>query len=322
MDLSRSFSPREIELLDEIRALDSLPSEVEAIFSKLCSVLDHLAIALETCPDIRSPETIAGRTRSVESLIERLATSDPSSLDFLLPTRAVLGQAFLHAKINFLKALRFILEERPDAAGLTERLNDVLGDSLYFRLTEELLIGCISNAENAVELKRAAAQVLIPMWTQRQSIPIQDFTSLLLSAWRARRRVHEVFGTLVGFHEVLALLRAECEPRFLDFFNREFGTTDELDALREFLFGVSFEDLQTISRYMEEHDVQNVNRDDVAKILGKPVFQTSFDSSPEAVYLSYRRRRVRADYRVLTGQSGPRKTAEGYLMQYLLLRKD
>lgn len=60
---------------------------------------------------------------------------------------------------------------------------------------------------------------------------------------------------------------------------------------------------------------------EVWRILGHPP-----PSNPdprfnaEAVYASYRRRRVRAEYRVLSHAPGPHKTAEGYIMEYHLIQ--
>ena len=37
-----------------------------------------------------------------------------------------------------------------------------------------------------------------------------------------------------------------------------------------------------------------------------------------ALYRSYQRRQLAADFRLMSGAPGPRRTAEGYLMVYLL----
>ena len=39
---------------------------------------------------------------------------------------------------------------------------------------------------------------------------------------------------------------------------------------------------------------------------------------PMALYRSYQRRQLAADFRAMSGAPGPRRTAEGYLMVYLL----
>jgi hypothetical protein len=50
-----------------------------------------------------------GRTFSANSLIEQLCRVPDWDLDLHIPTKAVLGQAYLIAKINLLKALGYTL---------------------------------------------------------------------------------------------------------------------------------------------------------------------------------------------------------------------
>ena len=222
-------------------------------------------------------------------------------------------RSFLQAKINFFKALVFIFKSTKESnEGLLKKLDTVLGDALYFKLAEELLIRSIANVTNPIELKKSAAQLVIPMWEQPHSLPLQDFTNLLLSAWRARSTVQEVLGTLAGFHEVVSLLNAECEPRFLDFFNQESTSPDARQALREFLFAMGYEDLQALGHYMEGNNVSNMSTAEAARILGHNPYHFPLKLwTPEIVYYSYRRRRIRAQYRVQARKPGPRKTAEG-----------
>ena len=43
-------------------------------------------------------------------------------------------------------------------------------------------------------------------------------------------------------------------------------------------------------------------------------------AGPQAFYSSYKKRRMRAAYRLLTATEGPKKTAEEYVMTAFLLR--
>lgn len=349
------FSARDATLLEDIlqsssRLSEQAGHELLGAFERWMKSLSHIMEALKACPSVYASESVAGRTRDLDTLIERLCQSNSANIDFVLPTRALLGQAFVQAKINFIKTVLYVLENDATADPELRRcLENALEESIYLKLAEELLTASVSNGANSFDLKKAAARLLIPMWEQRQMVPVEAFTSLLLSIWRARCRVQETFGTLVGVHEVFSLMRAECQPRFLDFFTREWVTEDEREAFREFLFGVSFEELQKIREYMEDNSVQVVGPSDVWNILGYVPSSTSSavpaesdeilrdlphgppprllpsgalnrsGRTAEFVYNSYRRRRIRADYRALTKRQGPRKTAEGYLMEYHLL---
>ena len=238
---------------------------------------------------------------------------------FHLPSRAIVGQAFQQAKINFFKALIYHLSACDDALQTQRQVETILEDAVYIRLEEELLVAYLTNSENSVRLKREAAKLLLPIWEHRQMMPMESFARLLLSAWRARCRLRETFGTLVGVQEVFTLMGQECESQFLDFFAREVVTDSECEAFREFLFGLAHEDLQKLTAYMDEHAIKVVGPAEVWRILGHPPPPNPDPRfNAEAVYASYRRRRVRAEYRVLSHAPGPHKTAEGYIMEYHL----
>jgi hypothetical protein len=57
-----------------------------------------------------------------------------------------------------------------------------------------------------------------------------------------------------------------------------------------------------------------------AEILGRQIedLEHSHEIDPMALYRSYQRRQLAADFRLMSGAPGPRRTAEGYLMVYLL----
>ncbi|HSO33035.1 MAG TPA: hypothetical protein VLT33_10965, partial [Labilithrix sp.] len=53
-------------------------------------------------------------------------------------------------------------------------------------------------------------------------------------------------------------------------------------------------------------------------VLGHAATSTSHDSGAAALYTSYKKRRLNAAHRALTGASGPKKTAEEYVMMTFL----
>ena len=57
-----------------------------------------------------------------------------------------------------------------------------------------------------------------------------------------------------------------------------------------------------------------------AGVLGRPIdeLEHSREIDPVALYRSYNRRQLAADFRLMSGAPGPRRTAEGYLMVHLL----
>jgi hypothetical protein len=181
-----------------------------------------------------------------------------------------------------------------------------------------LLLAAVSNPLNPRNLKHALAQRLLCLWNDRLHVPLGDFPPLLLSAWRARGKVRAVFGTLLGTEELLRLIQAECEPHFVNYFVRDQVTADEQEAFREFLFGLSYEELKILRRYMDDRHAAVLRPEDVQAIIqphGSP--PGIGGPSAEQMYASYARRRIRAQYRAIAGTDGPRKTAEGYIIESL-----
>ena len=58
----------------------------------------------------------------------------------------------------------------------------------------------------------------------------------------------------------------------------------------------------------------------VSEVLGRPIeeLEHSHEIDPIALYRSYNRRQLAADFRLMAGAAGPRRTAEAYLMIHLL----
>lgn len=323
--LWKCFPPAEARRLREISL--KLPElepraaqEVEDVFHQAIRSLPPVAQAIEACPSFLEQQRLGNRVRSAESLIEALCRSENSNIELEIPTGAVLGRAFVLAKINFLKALSYTLDlAGAPGADPARQVREVMGDTILSKLGEELLTAAISNPHNPTDLRRAAAHRLLGMWSNRLQVPVGEFPPVLLSAWRARGKVRALFGTLMGASELLSLVREECESRFVNYFVREHVTRDEKEAFQEFLFGVSYEEIEKLRAYMQEHNLHVISPEQVQEVLKDRVLAPLLGTpSPEIIYNSYCRRRLRADYRAMSGVPGPKKTAEGYIMESLL----
>ncbi len=309
------------DVLALLPELDPKPvSEIEEVFRMAVRSLPLVADAIQACPSVLEHQRLGRRQRSAESLIDALCLTENTNIEFVMPTGAILGRAFVLAKLNVLKALGYILETAGERARLAAiQMKESISDAIFSKLAEELLTAVISNPHNPDDLKRAAAQRLLGMWSNRLQVPVGEFPPVLLSAWKARGKVRAIYGTLIGVNEVFSLIQEECEARFVNYFQREHASHDEKDAFREFLFGLSFEELESLRSYMHEHNLTVIRPDQVKQVLTDRVHPPLLgDPSPEQLYNSYCRRRLRADYRAMSGAPGPRKTAEGYIMETLL----
>ena len=91
-------------------------------------------------------------------------------------------------------------------------------------------------------------------------------------------------------------------------------------AFEEFLFNMTWEELNTLRARMRAEGKSAVSPKWAAGVLGRPIdeLEHSREIDPVALYRSYNRRQLAADFRLMSGAPGPRRTAEGYLMVHLL----
>lgn len=256
-----------------------------------------------------------GRGSSDESLIELLCRVPDYDLDLHLPTKAVLGQAYLIAKINFLKGLGYALEPLDAPPELSQRIELEVGQSIYSKLAEELFISIVTSPDAAQGVKAGAARFLFRVWDERLLVEVDDFAPILESVWKARSKVLPVLGTMLGTQEVFQLFRETSDFRFLDYFGAEGVAEEQTLAFEEFLFGLSYEDIKKLREHLSEQGKACVSIEEARTLLGraKPSWMPH-GSGAQALYTSYKKRRVKAHYRALTGANGPKKTAEEYVM--------
>ena len=316
MKLIERFSPCDSEsLLRHINELNTLNENLLAM------------------PSLHKEEMLGGRIRNSTSLIAHLTQSDGLAGDLDLPIKATLQRTFLLAKIQLFRAFVAattgidIPSEHEANAPINEvvtELREELAQSIYTQMAEDLLLAMLRKPCIELHIKERAARLLIQIW-DNATLEIDDFCPFLESAWHARNRVHPGLGCLLGTTEYFRLVAEDCSDRFLDFFAREGVSEPENQAFAEFLFGLTWEELQTLRRELKAQNIDVCDEDWAAGVLGRTIEHDCDDADnidPIALYRSYTRRQLAADFRVRSGTPGPRRTAESYLMIYLLDRDE
>lgn len=303
---------------DAMRTVAEANTEEAVLLEANLDRLAHTAAVIRDSPPIASSLPVRGSRSSFssESLVDLLCRVPDYDFDLHIPTKAVLGQAFLVAKINFFKALGYSLE----AIGASrEQVDHELGQSIYSKLAEELFISIVSDPDALDAVKRAAAKSLFRIWNERLTTEIDDFAPFLESVWRARDKLRPVLGTMRGTHEMFRLIEESHDGRVLDYFTEDVPD-EQIHAFEEFLFGISHEEVQRLRDHLIEQSVSVVSHDDARRVLGRHKESWVPTGGPQSFYSSYKKRRVRAAYRLLTNTPGPKKTAEEYVMTAFLLR--
>jgi hypothetical protein len=314
----------ETELIEQAMAAVAAHSPSDAL------ILQGLIVELKATSDLldrqrplRKPTALGGEARNESTLIDHLCTIDGLSGDLALPLKATQSRTYLLTKINFLrgfvKATSVIGDNSPTTARMTHDLREELAQSIYTLLAEELFLALLRKPDVSRRTKQRAADQLITVWDDA-ALEIDDFAPLLESAWHARNRINSAYGTLLGATETFRLVTEDCSPEVLEFFGRDGMSADESAAFEEFLFNMTSEELATLRRAMQQQHLSAVSPAWAAEVLGRQIeeLEHRHEIDPMALYRSYQRRQLAADFRLMSNAPGPRRTAEGYLMVYLL----
>ncbi len=315
------FDDAERELV--VNALETISAADHNEASLLKNHLEQLTRAADL---VKQSPAITGtwETRRVpslsgEPLLDLLCSVPEWDLDLHVPVRVIFGQAYLVAKINFFKAVLYGLENVSAPVVLRDRAEIELGQSVYSKLAEELFIAIVTDTRTSRPVKVAAARSLFHIWQDRLETEIDDFAPVLESVWRARNKLRPVIGTTLGTQEFFQLLRECTDTQFLEYFEREVPQ-EQIQAFEEFLFNLSWEQLSQLRDKMDRDKAGVVSRDQAEAAVGHPSSWAPHEAGPQALYTSYKKRRVRAQYRALTGSPGPKKTAEEFVMTAFLMR--
>lgn len=327
LTLQQVFTQREAQLIEELRAFSragesQFARDVRAVLARGFRQLGALATALHAYPSLRLQDTLGGVQRSEATLMRKLLQAGDHGLEWTLPTKAVLSRTFSIAKVNFWTSLRYALQacDPEETAGLRRDVQESIEEAVYTRLAEELYASYVTSRTMTQEVKRLAITQLIELWEGRVGFATDRFCPILRSAWAARCRTPRVFGTLMGASEIATLLFQDCDEQFVDWFTRQDHESEQVQAFEEFVFDLPFESIENVRLRMKQEGVDAVGPDEVARYLGFPKGKMNpLIEDPRALYSSFRNRRVKAQYRTSLHMPGPKRAAESYLLEGLLL---
>ncbi len=275
---------------------------------------------LEQTPSLLLPTSLGATERDANSWVAALSHLDPMGGGLALPEKAHIARAFLLAKLALLRAFQTALS--PDAAGgepaLFQEVRGEFAQAVYTLIATEILVSLLSEHDVSDRNKRRAARQLMLIWDRAAQLEIDDFCPLLEEAWRARCRVQVRFGALLGVGEYMRLVQSDCPSEFLDFFARDDVSDEEVQAFEEFLFNLPHEDLVRLRASIRDSGGGVVGAGEAARILGRPLEESTTVDDPEALYRSFRRRRTAAAFRHTSRAPGPHCTAEAFIMLHVL----
>ncbi len=315
-----------IRLLEKLESREGKAQEGRRAILDGLARLKELWRAIDRFPSVLEAQTLGNRYRNFDTLVETLSHVNPYVTEAYIPTRAVLGRGYAMAKFNFCRMLGVIVEEfmedDPDIDDLDQDVEEIMRDSVCTIIAEDLLMSIASDERNDEELRRKAASVVTGLWERREIQAVQAFFKVLASIWRAKSSITVNYGTLAGVAELFCLAQAGCDPEFISYFCRDDVGEDERTALLEFMFNATYEELEVMRRYMREHGVKALDAEDVARIFNVPMSRLHRTTHrAEDIFFTFRERQTMASHRLVRNLPGPKKTAEEYVMIYLLTQQ-
>lgn len=307
------------ELKGRLYHLDCAPM-AERIDAEI-HALGSIAYAIRQYPSPFKTQTLGGKVRTIDTLVDALASSSSFTLEMSLPTQAVVGRTFVTARINFFRLLAHIVEETQthEVKALRAKISQLLLRAVYSKVTEELLTQVACDSTQDVLIRKRAARVLIYLWEDRLHRDPTSFFSVLEGTWEARRRLKPVFGTMMGTSEVFSLMREGCDTRFVEYFSRIDCRDEEMQAFREFLFGLTAEEINDLQDFSSRYTLPTLQSAAVQEwCRHHRGFLMLEDDSATGFYTFFVRRHLISTSRAIANMPGPHRTAEEYVMVHFL----
>ena len=134
--------------------------------------------------------------------------------------------------------------------------------------------------------------------------------------WTARRKLAPAFGTMMGTSELL-MLSMQLDDQWTTFMKAKLGDAGVSQAMEEFLFGISHEQILQLKEILRTKGIPAIGRDEVSNFLGVHI-KADAGLDYRDFYSLYTVRRDNARVRERMHLPGPHKTIEDYFIQFVM----
>ena len=313
------LTPHQTQLVNKLlNALkENAPDRIERIQSRLKDV-EQLAKAIAQFPSLLQKTNMTSSVRTPEALVESLVSYQEDGDTMLhMPSKATLGKGFLVAKIHTFYSMSKLAKAY---AGMSEaevkEYQDETVSMMFTLMAEDVYMNLIRDKSLTMDLRRQLANSLIILWEHRSDQTISDIAPVLQNVWSARRTLAPAFGTMMGTSELL-LVSIQMDEQWTQFIKQRLGEDEVSQAMEEFLFGVSYEQIFRLRTILKEQGIKAIGRDEVSAYLGERV-KTDVSLDYRDFYLLYTVRRDNARARQRLHLPGPKKTLEDYYISFVL----
>ncbi len=285
-------------------------------FKNRLNDLDKLAQAMAVFPSLLERHELVGGERTPTSLIDSLI-DHPAQGDTILqlPSKAILGKSLLVAKIHTLSSMSKYAAHSEELKKYATQFESETISSMFSILVEDVYLNLIADSTQPLKFRREWATSLLLLWEHWNDQSTEIVAPVLQSVWSARRRLAPAFGTMMGTSELL-LISMQMDDQWIAFIKQKMGDSGVTQAMEEFLFGISYEQIKNLRSTLREKGIPAIGRDEVSKFLGEHV-KTDAGLDYRDFYSMYTVRRDNARSRARLKLEGPRKTLEDYFIQFI-----
>ncbi|MDC7225590.1 MAG: hypothetical protein PQJ61_02370 [Spirochaetales bacterium] len=316
------FTNEETEFIQSV--LESIkqkkPDEADYIVKRMMS-LQELANTVSSYPSFQSTRTIGNSTFSMESLIEMICRMDFADQVMYVPTKVILGRSYVVAKINFLLMLKYESESIRKLKKHAPRIEELVTMNIFALMSEEVYLSLIQEKDIELEIKTRAAVRLMNIWEYRLSQSAEDYAPMLSSLWKSRKHLTPIYGTMMGMTEMLQMAK-NINPVWFDFIGSSENDDGVFEALEEFLFNLTYEELLQIRESMKKNNIACINKKNIESLLHIEHFYSTFQAAdPREMLRFFKQRKKNAVYRERSRTPGPVKTIEEYILLFMLKKE-
>ncbi|MFP3043122.1 hypothetical protein LQZ19_15010 [Treponema primitia] len=280
------------------------------------SCLLELGMVISRFPSIRETQMVRGEMRDEEKLIESITSfSHPSHL-LRSPTRVVAVRSYLVAKSHAFSMLAILVRDKPEFYVPVQR---ILFSIICTLMIEEVYFSCLGDASFPDHIRFRLADDLITLWDSGVDPRAIEHLPALEALWAARDAAPPCFGTMDGSSELIRV-STELGDDWYKFLTSSISNDETLQALEEFLFGLSYEEIREVRSRLIRFGISAVDNDEVRSYLGSnPAYNVVNNEDPRSFYDFYVDRRDAAQLRRRMNAPGPKRTLEEIYLKHRIV---
>ena len=312
------FTEKQQKLVDVLKdnLSENNPEQLEIVNEKIENLHD-LASAIATFPSLLERTNLTFGTRTPQSLMDSLINSKrEGDMTLQLPSKASLGKGFLVAKLHIFAKFERLAREVKIEDKIVGEFHAETVYMMFLLLAEDVYLNLIRDTSLPIDSRRQLANSLLLLWEHRADQNIDDISPVLQSVWNARTRLAPAFGTMMGTSELI-MISFQLDEQWSQFIKTKLGEQGVNQAMEEFLFGISYEQITKLKTLLRERGIAAIGRDEVSTFLGTDI-KTNVGEDYRDFFQQYSLRRDNARARKRLELPGPHKTLEDYFISFVM----